>query len=293
MLIRFLAMIMVFAVFTFSAAQGAETKSKTPSKPDKGKKEVKDDADYWVAEMKKVHANFKGEKGTFAHFGDSITVTLAFWTGLFWSRNNMDAQMKNAYEIVKPYMAEKCWKDWKGPEFGNQGSMTIQWASENVDAWLKKLNPETVLLMFGTNDVRQVPLEEYVQKTREVIQKCLNNGTIVILSTIPPKHGDDEKVKLFVEAERKIAREMKIPLTDYYDEIMKRRPDDWDGALDKFKGSEGYDVPTLISRDGVHPSAPQKWANDYSEEGMKNHGFGLRNYTVLLKYAEVIQKALK
>ena len=287
---RFLAMMTVVAAFTFSAAQGAETKSKTPSKPDKGKKEVSD-ADYWVAEMKKVHANFKGEKGTFAHFGDSITVTMAFWTGLPYSPKNMDAQMKYAYDVVKPYMVEKCWRDWKGPEFGNQGSMTIQWARENVDAWLKKLNPETVLLMFGTNDVRQVPLEEYVQKTREVIQKCLDNGTVVILSTIPPKHGDDEKVKLFVEAERKIAKEMKIPLTDYYDEIMKRRPDDWDGVLDKFKDYNGYDVPTLISRDGVHPSCPQKWGNDYSEEGLKNHGFGLRNCTVLLKYAEVIQKA--
>ena len=47
-----------------------------------------------------------------------------------------------------------------------------------------------------------------------------------------------------------------MPLIDYQAEILKRRPDDWDGALPKFKdvpGSE-YEVPTLIARDGVHPS---------------------------------------
>ena len=49
------------------------------------------------------------------------------------------------------------------------------------------MNPETVLLMFGTNDLNSVPLEEYEQKTREVIKKCLENGTVVILSTIPPR----------------------------------------------------------------------------------------------------------
>src|SRR5262245_22438732 len=36
----------------------------------------------WVEAMKQVHARFKGTPGTFAHFGDSITVTMAFWAPL-------------------------------------------------------------------------------------------------------------------------------------------------------------------------------------------------------------------
>ena len=41
-----------------------------------------DDAKDWVEPMKKVHAKFTGSKGTFAQFGDSITVTMAFWSPL-------------------------------------------------------------------------------------------------------------------------------------------------------------------------------------------------------------------
>ncbi|HZP84886.1 MAG TPA: right-handed parallel beta-helix repeat-containing protein, partial [Chthonomonadaceae bacterium] len=48
-------------------------------------------------------------------------------------------------------------------------------------------------------------------------------------------------------------------------------------------------VPTLISRDGVHPSYPTRYQNDYSEEGLSRSGYTLRNYLALMKYAEVIQ----
>jgi hypothetical protein len=36
----------------------------------------------WVASMKAVHEKFQGERGTFSQFGDSITVSRAFWFGL-------------------------------------------------------------------------------------------------------------------------------------------------------------------------------------------------------------------
>jgi len=41
--------------------------------------DANDTASAWVAAMKKIHARFTGQKGTLAHFGDSITVTMAFW----------------------------------------------------------------------------------------------------------------------------------------------------------------------------------------------------------------------
>jgi lysophospholipase L1-like esterase len=252
----------------------------------------KDDAGYWVGPMKQVRAKFTGRKGTFAHFGDSITVTMAFWTGLQWSRKNMSPEATKAYELVNGYMLKECWGNWKGPKYGNQGTMTIRWAHRNIDAWLKDLNPEAALIMFGTNDLNKIPFEDYVKETREVIQKCLENGTVVILSTIPPKHGMAERAAQYAEAVRGIAKEMKVPLSDFHAEIMKRRPEDWDGRLDKFSEYSGYDVPTLLARDGVHPSNSKPHVGDYSEEGLKNNGFTLRNYVTLLKYAEVITKVL-
>ena len=243
---------------------------------------------YWAAPMANVHSKFTGEKGTFAHFGDSITVTLAYWTPLLYSRKNASPEMEQAYELVKAYMKKDCWRDWKGGKFGNTGMMTIRWAHENIETWLKTMNPEVALIMFGTNDLNSVPLAEYELKTRQVVQKCLDNGTVVIVSTIPPKHGLAEKAADYARAVRRVARDMKVPLIDFHAEILKRRPLDWDGAMEKFSQYEGYDCPTLLARDGVHPSNPKKHQDDYSAEGLRSSGYALRNYLALMKYTEVL-----
>jgi lysophospholipase L1-like esterase len=248
-----------------------------------------DKAPDWAAPMRKVHAKFKGTKGTCALFGDSITVSLAFWAGLPFSRKNMDDPTKADFELVNKRMKKECWRDWRGPAYGNQGSMTIRWADDNVEKWLKKLNPETAVIMFGTNDLGGVPLEEYEKKLRVVVKKCLDNGTVVILTTIPPRSGLLEKSKKFADAARKVAKELNVPVCDYSAAVLERRPDDWDGAAKKFEKFKGYDVPTLIARDGVHPSNPSKFAGDYSAEGLKSNGFVLRNYVTLRSYAAVIR----
>jgi hypothetical protein len=244
---------------------------------------------YWLETLREVHSRFTGKKGTFAHFGDSITVTLAFWTPLLNSRKNAPRELEEAFTIVKEHQRPECWRDWKGPEYGNDGGKTIRWARENISAWLQKLNPEVALLMLGTNDLHQLELDEYQAKTRQVIEKCLANGTVVILSTIPPRSGFVEKSTVFAQAIRSLAEELKLPLVDFHAEVLKRRPGDWDGAMDKFKEFKDYDVPTLIARDGVHPSYPRKYQNDYSEEALSSSGYSLRNALVLLKYAEVVE----
>jgi hypothetical protein len=74
--------------------------------------------------------------------------------------------------------------------------------------------------------------------------------------------------------------------------VFEAAADDWDGSMEKFRPKKDYDVLTLIAGDGVHPSNPKEFANNYSEEGLKTSGFALRNYVVLMSYAEVIEKAL-
>jgi hypothetical protein len=243
----------------------------------------------WRSEVVRVHARFHGRPGTFAQFGDSISETLAFWAPLKHARKNASPRMERAFRIVDARLRPECWREWKGPEFGNEGGRTIGWADKNVGAWLERLNPEVAVLMFGTNDLRQLDVDEYRDRLRSVVRKCLERGTVVILSTIPPRHGFMGKSADFAEAARKMARELSVPLVDYHAEILKRRPNDWDGATDDFKAFEGHDVPTLLARDGVHPSAPNMYQDDYSEQALRNHGYGLRNYLVLMKYAEVIE----
>jgi hypothetical protein len=90
-----------------------------------------------------------------------------------------------------------------------------------------------------------------------------------------------------------VAREFKVPLEDFHAEILKRRPDDWNGKLEKFKDRKGYQVLTLISGDGVHPSNPKEHIKDFSEAGLKNSGLTLRNYLTLRDYAAVIREVLE
>lgn len=245
----------------------------------------------WIPSMRTVHARFQGTPGTFAQFGDSITDSRAFWTSLRWKRDAAPLGMQKAFDVVSSHMLEDCW-DRKGPNYGNQSGQTVRWASDNLPTWLRELNPETAILMFGTNDLHNVDVVDYEKTLEDVVHRCLENGTVVILSTIPPCHGQVEKAAAFAQAARRVARKLHVPLTDFHAEILARRPNDWDGALDQFAAYQGYDVPTLIARDGVHPSNPEQYQSNYSPEALQNNGFSLRNYLVLTKYAEVIHQVL-
>jgi hypothetical protein len=151
---------------------------------------------------------------------------MAFWAPLATKPAMMPAEMTRAYAIVAPI---------KSPNAGAIGRTGL-WqqridddplAQENISPWLAKLNPEVVLIMFGSNDVTQLSGEEYIAATRAVIQRCLANGTIVIVSTMPPRAGHLEKSREFAQRIRTLAAELQVPLTDYSAEILKRRPDDW------------------------------------------------------------------
>jgi lysophospholipase L1-like esterase len=247
----------------------------------------------WVGPMKKVRARFTGAPGTLATFGDSITVSLAFWAPLRGEPRHMPTDMAAALALVKEYLRPECWAGWRGPNYGNEGSMTIRWAHGNVARWLKAHNPEVAVILFGTNDLCALDVTEYERKTAEVVERCLKNGTVVILTTAPPRSGFLAKSKDFAAAVRRVARDKHVPLIDYHAEILKRRPDDWDGALPKFKGVPGdeYEVPTLIARDGIHPSNPKAYQN-FSPASLSRNGYALRNYLTLLAYTDVVRRVL-
>jgi hypothetical protein len=244
--------------------------------------------------MRDVHARFTGKSGTLALFGDSISVSLAFWAPLSSAPRGLAPELAADLQKVKSHLDPACWRDWRGPEFGNEEGMTIRWADENVDTWLKRLNPEAAVILFGTNDLTALGKEEYEAKLRSVVQRCLAHGTVVILTTPAPRHGLVERSAEFAQVVRTVARELNVPLIDYHAEILKRRPQDWDGALPQFRNAPGdeYSVPTLIARDGVHPSNPRDY-QDYSEESLSRNGYALRNALTLERYAEVIREVLR
>ena len=145
--------------------------------------------------------------------------------------------------------------------------------------------------MFGTNDIGRIWPPEYTENMAASIRRMMQDGTVPMLTSIPPANRDGHRE--YWLAALSIAHGLKVPLIDYYAEILRRRPDDWNGRMDKFKDRKGYQVLTLISGDGTHPSNPKEYTNDFSEKALSTNGYVLRDYMTLRKYHEVITKVLR
>ena len=49
-----------------------------------------------------------------------------------------------------------------------------------------------------------------------VESKCLKNGTVVILTTIPPRSGRLDKARTFADAVQRIGKDTGVPVIDYF-----------------------------------------------------------------------------
>jgi hypothetical protein len=169
--------------------------------------------------------------------------------------------------------------------------MMSNWLFNNIDGWQKKMNPEASVILFGTNDLGGICPPVYTEYMAAAVRRMLADGTVPMLTTVPPASGRDWIVRdAYYPACLSIAGGLKVPVIDYYGEIMRRRPDDWDGRLPKFKKYSGFNVPTMISRDGTHPAHPEDTKFDFSEKALNNNGYVLRDYLTLRTYYQVITK---
>ncbi len=253
--------------------------------------------DYWVEPMREVHKRFKGKPGTLAQYGDSITVTMAFLAPYSYGKGieprNCPPEVKKEMDLVASYADRELWRKWKDAQWGCTGMMKSDWLINNIDGWQKKMNPEVAVILFGTNDLGSICPPEYTENMAASIRRMIADGTVPMLTTVPPASGRPIAREYWL-AGLSIAYALKVPVIDYYAEIMRRRPHDWDGRLEKFgKPKDVYSVPTLISGDGTHPSNPKEFQNDFSEEALSSNGYNLRNYMTLRAYAAVISKVLQ
>ena len=253
--------------------------------------------DYWVAPMRDVYKRFKGKKGTLALYGDSITISMAYLGshsgGKGITAKNMAPEVRKEMDLVQKYANRRLWRDWRGGGWGNTGNMMSDWLFGNIDGWQKKMQPECATIMFGTNDLGRICPPQYTENMAASLRRMMQDGTVPMLNSIPPAaRGGHREYWL---AALSIAHGLKVPLIDYYAETMRRRPDDWNGRLKKFRdaGLTGYNVTTIVSGDGTHPSNPAKYRKDWSEEALSCSGFGLRDYMTLRMYYQVISKVFQ
>jgi lysophospholipase L1-like esterase len=243
--------------------------------------------EYWVAPMQAVHANFHGTRGTIARFGDSITYSGAFFVPLKYDFTNATPDELAALNWLHTYMLASCWHwqdDAVAAANGCYSGTTSAWPlqtdqappARNIDHWLGKLKPELAVVMWGTNDLGPMDVATYTNNMRQVIQAIKNYGTVPLLTTIPPRVGYDPKSAQFAQAMRDLAVEQQVPLIDYNQEILTRRPGTtWQG--------------TLISTDGIHPSWNPDTAQDFSNTSLNSAGYLLRNWVTLHRIWDVRQ----
>lgn len=255
---------------------------------------IAEDWDYAPA-MKMVAKKFTGTEGVVVHFGDSITHANPYSQ---WARSGK-GKTKEDEEICKWMHTGKqndldgwylCSVDKPGGRSETAaGGMRIDQFLKgghnglpSLAQLLKKYNPQIAVLMLGTNDASAgIKLADYERDMEKGVDLILANGTICILSTIPPHPGRIELAKSYNVALRQIAKAKKIPLIDYEKEILKRQPDNWNG--------------TLLGKNDVHPTAGKgdiKSSSEPTEENLKNSGYLLRGWLSVQKIAEVKKKVL-
>lgn len=224
----------------------------------------------WVAYCRSVHAGWSGTDGFAVHLGDSITYANAYgqWARYGGGKTQDDIDICNwLHSSDWPGGGNNSASGWYLAAYdmpggrsytAESGIRTDQYISGAADLpsmdqmyTLGFTNPdgkqyrdaEVAVVMLGTNDAsgnRQT--SAMIADLETIIDKLLANKIIVALSTLPPKRVDMTDVQNYNTAIRNLAQTKQLPLIDFYEEVMRRRPGDtWDG--------------TLISGDGVHPTA--------------------------------------
>lgn len=86
-----------------------------------------------------------------------------------------------------------------------------------LDALLESGKPDWLLVEYGTNDLwttREIEPEETENNLREMVRRAKAAGASVLLATLPPVWGFDEKVGELNRRMRAIAIEAEVPFVD-------------------------------------------------------------------------------
>jgi hypothetical protein len=258
-------------------------------------KPLAQDWDYAPA-MKKVAAKFQGRPGVVLHIGDSITYANPYGQ---WARSGAGKTEQDKAILTWMHSGSDDDTDgWHLARFDHPDGGRSYTACGGIRAdemlaggkakmpplakILDTYRPQIVLFMLGTNDASaRRPVRDYRADVEKTVELMLERGIICILSTIPPHVGAMDLAKSYNQALRELAKARGLPLLDYEQEILKRRPNDWND--------------TLLGKNDVHPTAGQGGATAASApmaENLRNSGYLLRGWLSVQKIAEVKRKVL-
>lgn len=246
---------------------------------------VKENHDY-VDATKKVAAKFIGTKGVYLQLGDSITYASP---NTVWARNGEGHTDEEKAFLKWSHVNERNDKDGYYLASVDVPTGRSHTAASGVRAdeflkggkgglpplrdIIKKYNPQLVLYMVGTNDVTaDRKVEAYIKDVEEAIDLMHANGTVVILSTLPPYRGRPQMLNSYNIALRQLARRKEMPFIDLFNEMVARA-----GSLL---------VKNYLSEDGIHLSF-RPAIGPATDENLMKCGYLLRSYLSVHKGIEV------
>ena len=225
------------------------------------------------------------EPGRVGQLGDSISNSSAFLRNVLLdgiANNETGHDYSTTLSWINPHSARESsfyFDGGKGPDYGNSSGWTLADLTDNghpqraVVAGDGKTpgNFSWAVVMIGSNDINKGNWDHarWRRSLSRFVEELIELGVVPVLSTIPPQrqHADGGKVPLANMHIRDVADEVQIPLADFHDLIFDASNRGWDGSL--------------ISDDGIHPSAGGG-GRDFSRENLQRRdGYALRTKLTL------------
>jgi hypothetical protein len=163
----------------------------------------------------------------FAKVGDSITVSTAFlacFTGGAVDLGGRDALAETIehFRVGDAGETDPFRRVSLAAGVGWTASRALTGRPSPLEQELAALSPRFASLMFGTNDAGFVDLDSYGRNLRGIVDAMLAQGTLPILSSIPPRDDDAEagrRVPLFNALARALAASRGLPFVDFHREL--------------------------------------------------------------------------
>jgi hypothetical protein len=248
----------------------------------KGGKETYD----WIAPMRALTRDFKGDDGKVLRLGDSITYANPGSAYLRYGKERTPEQLA-VCRWMKADTRDKSSGIWLSIDdqpggrshTAASGVTTAQFLAggkgglPKLEDIIRDHNPQIACVLLGNNDMSasQTP-EAFAANIEAIVTKLLENKTIPVLFTVPPRRGKTDLALKYNDAIWRLGAEHKLPVVDYHGEMIARRAGDWDG--------------TLISNDGIHPSAGDS-AGPATETNLSQSGYLLLGWATLNKLVEI------
>lgn len=251
----------------------------------------------YVPAMRKVVARGTGQPGVVLHVGDSITYANPYgqWARYGHGKTPDDKAVLHWMHCGRDDETDGWWLcRFDHPSGGRSHTAASGIRIDQMlaggyrglpalEKMLGRYRPQIVVLMLGTNDASAArPLARYRADMERAIDTILDVGAIPILSTIPPHPHRTDLARSYNVALREIAEAKRLPLVDFEREILRRRPDDWNG--------------TLLGKGDVHPTAAVgdvRASSDPTPENLRTSGYLLRGWLSVKKIGEVKRNVLE